>query len=370
MKISILKGVRTLDRIFSTKFLKGKKVLVTGHSGFIGSWLTQSLGLEKCEILGYSLKTPSHPNLHDILKTENQITEVKGDIRNKDLLTKVVKDFDPEIVYHLASQPIVLRSYEHPEETYLTNVIGTVNLLNSLRNVGSVKTIVVMTSDKVYKNNEVGTPFIESDALGGNDPYSASKACQDVVVNSFRESYFSSSGVGISSVRAGNVIGGGDWGEMRIVPDIVRRLSKSQPVNLRNPKSTRPWQYVLDLISGLFHLTDRMLSSTSFAGDWNIGPIISEPTTVKELTEKILFIWGQGKYSIGRSNEVREAKHLGLDISKARNMLGWIPIFDLDRTLKETIEWYKSYYIRKEDMQLRTNSAIRRYLTKSNSTKE
>ena len=215
------------------EFFRNKKVLVTGHTGFIGSWLTKWLTMLNSKICGYSLEPPSIPNLYESLDMEHQIMDIRGDIRDRDLLKNTIQEFRPQIVFHLAAQPIVLDSYDNPVNTFDSNVTGTVNLLNELRQVDSVKTIIVMTSDKSYRNNEWIYPYRENDILGGRDPYSASKSCQDIVVNSFRDSYFSNLGVGISSVRAGNVIGGGDWAAHRIIPDIVRGVVQDRPFTIK-----------------------------------------------------------------------------------------------------------------------------------------
>ena len=215
-------------------FYKGKRVLVTGHTGFIGSWLTKWLSMLNAEVCGYALSPPTIPNMYESLKMFPPIGDIRGDIGNKESLHKALEDFPPQIVFHLAAQPIVLEAYDNPAETYETNVMGTVNLLDSLRTINSVKVIIVMTSDKVYKNNEWVYPYREIDKLGGRDPYSASKSCQDIIVSSFRESYFVDLGIGISSIRAGNVIGGGDWGENRIVPDIVKGITENKIIKIIN----------------------------------------------------------------------------------------------------------------------------------------
>ena len=253
-------------------FYSNKKVLITGHTGFIGSWLTKWLTMLNAEICGFSLNTSSVPNMYDLINLRNSILDIRGDIRNAESLQMAILKFKPDIVFHLAAQPIVLESYDDPVETFDVNVTGTVNLLNEVRKVGSVKVIIVMTSDKSYRNNEWVYPYRENDALGGKDPYSASKSCQDIVVDSFRESYFYHSGIAISSIRAGNVIGGGDWAPFRIIPDLVRGIVKDETVKIRNPNSVRPWQHVLEPISGMLMLAERMHRNIEFSGNWNFGP--------------------------------------------------------------------------------------------------
>ena len=341
---------------------KGKKVLVTGHTGFIGSWSTRWLIELGAEIMGFSLDPPSIPNLYNILNIVNQIEETRVDVTDEDSLRNAIIEFQPEIVFHLAAQPLVLESYNNPKKTFETNVMGTVNLLECLRKTGSVKTIIVMTSDKVYRNDEKAGMFVETDPLGGLDPYSASKSSQDVVVNSFRQSYFSKNGVSVSSVRAGNVIGGGDWGKDRLIPDIVRGLTTNNHFTLRNPESTRPWQYVLDLISGLFHLAWKMQGDVTFGADWNFGPLSSQFITVREIAEKAISIFGTGEYSVVRSNTRKEATYLRLDSNKARRSLSWLPRYDFDSGLTETLAWYKKYYQRSEEMDTYTKSLINRYV--------
>ena len=344
-----------------TDFFEGKNVLITGHTGFIGSWLTKVLSVNGSRILGYSLNPPTVPNMYDAIQLSKDVTDLRKDVRDHESLKKAIHEFEPEIVFHLAAQPIVLESYDNPVETFDTNVMGTVGLLEILRRVGSVKIIVVMTSDKVYRNNECVYPFREIDPLGGKDPYSASKSCQDIIVNSFRESYFDSMGVSISSIRAGNVIGGGDWGANRIVPDVVRGLTEGNIIRIRNPDSVRPWQYVLEPISGMLLLTQRMWDDIKFSGEWNFGPSNQREITVKELLDNFLKNWGGGRYTIAKDNEAREANYLQLDISKAKNVLGWFPKYDFEESIEKTVEWYKEYYENKDNINDVTEKQIRAY---------
>jgi CDP-glucose 4,6-dehydratase len=342
-------------------FFKGRKILVTGHTGFIGSWLTKWLTILDAEICGYSLDPPTQPNLYETLNLSHLIQDVRGDIRNQELLRKTMLDFQPEIVFHLAAQPIVLESYDNPLETFDTNVTGTVNLLNELRKVDSVKVIVVVTSDKAYRNKEWVYPYRENDELGGRDPYSASKSCQDIVVNSFRESYFSHSGVAISSARAGNIIGGGDWAKFRLVPDLIGGIVSGETVKIRNPDSVRPWQYVLEPISGMLLLAEKMFGDIGFSDGWNFGPNDQKEITVKELVDKFVKLWGTGNYEIQNSPIQKEANFLSLDISKARRKLGWFPKYDFDSALSETVNWYKSYYNNSRDIDMLSEGQIKLY---------
>jgi len=326
-------------------FYKNKRILITGHTGFIGSWLTKWLTMLGSEVCGYALDPPTQPNLYEALNLTRKISnDIRGDIRDIKLLRKTILNFQPEIVFHLAAQPIVLESYDNPLETFDTNVIGAVNLLNELRKVDSVKATIVVTSDKSYRNKEWVYPYRENDELGGRDPYSASKSCQDIVVQSFRESYFSDSGIALSSARAGNVIGGGDWAKDRIVPDIVRGIVDGLPIIIRNPKSVRPWQHVLEPVSGMLLLAQKMYGDLRFSGAWNFGPNNESDVTVKEIVEKVIELWGAGEYKIRKNSSKEEAKYLSLDISKAKRELGWFPMYDIDRTLEQTVKWYKEFY--------------------------
>ncbi len=347
-------------------FYRDRRILVTGHTGFIGSWLTKSLTMLNAELCGYALVPPSQPNMFDVLKLESEILDIRGNIRNKDLLQKTLDKFQPEIVFHLAAQPIVLDSYGNPVETFDTNVTGTVNLLNEIREIHSVKTIIVMTSDKSYRNNEWVYPYRENDILGGRDPYSASKSCQDIVVDSFRESYFSITGVGISSVRAGNVIGGGDWAPHRIIPDLVRGIVNEEKVKIRNPDSIRPWQHVLEPISGMLLLAERMHNDIKFSGAWNFGPEQNNGIRVKELVERFISIWGSGSYYIDEMRSFNEANYLQLDISKAKRKLNWTPRYSFSVALNETVDWYREYYRNPDNMDKKTREQIEKYFSNLN----
>jgi len=345
-----------------SKFYIGKRVLVTGHTGFMGSWLTKWLTMLNAEVCGYALDPPTQPNMYETLNIKGVVSQdVRGDINNTELLRRTLGEFQPEIVFHLAAQPLVLESYEFPLETFHTNVIGTVNLLNELRKFDSVKAIIVVTSDKSYRNKEWVYPYRESDDLGGRDPYSASKSCQDIVVNSFRESYFSDSGISLSSVRAGNVIGGGDWAKDRIIPDIVRGIVSGHPVRVRNPNSVRPWQHVLEPISGMLLLAQRMHGDMKFSDAWNFGPNSERDVTVEEIVEKSIEYWKTGKYVIEDNSADKEAKYLSLDISKAKKELKWFPRYNINKALVETVEWYKSYYTNYSRIQDLTYKQIKSY---------
>ncbi len=342
-------------------FFKGKRVLVTGHTGFIGSWLTKLLTMFDAQVCGFALEPPSIPNMFEALDIGSSIVNIRGDIRNNEVFHKTISDFSPEIVFHLAAQPIVLESYNSPLETFETNVTGTVSLLDNLRRINSAKVIIVMTSDKVYRNNEWVYPYREIDPLGGRDPYSASKSCQDIVVSSFKESYFDGMGIGVSSIRAGNIIGGGDWGKYRIVPDIVRGLTSNKIVKIRNPDSIRPWQYVLEPLSGMLILAQKMWNNVKYSGEWNFGPNNQRAITVKELVDKFIEYWGTGSYSITKSNDKRESNYLELDISRAKNELNWFPRYGFEESVEKTVEWYREYYRDRSSINKITENQIMTY---------
>ncbi len=345
-----------------SEFYRNKRVLITGHTGFIGSWLTKWLEMMNADICGCSLDPPTKPNMFDVLNLGGKIKDLRIDVRQSDLLRKTIFEFQPEIVFHLAAQPLVLESFDNPVDTFEVNVIGTVNLLDCLRKTDKVKSIVVVTSDKAYRNEEWVYPYREIDSLGGKDPYSASKSCQDIAVTSFRGSYFSDAGVGISSVRAGNVIGGGDWAKDRIVPDLVRSIVDGSTASIRNPNAVRPWQHVLEPVRCMLMLAERMWGSIKYSGAWNLGPNNQKMITVKELTDKFIECWRKGDYEVQRSTDAKEADFLQLDISKAKQELGWLPIYDVDAIVTLTVEWYKSFY-QNADVVLTTETQINSYFS-------
>ena len=327
-----------------SSFFKGKSVFITGNTGFIGSWISKWLIMFDSNVAGYSIGPPSNPNLYDAVGLGNDIEDVRGDVRDYNKLMKTIYDIQPDLVLHLAAQPIVLDSYENPEDTFSTNVMGTVNLLNALLKVGSSKEIIVMTSDKVYQNLGTEYHYREIDPLGGNDPYSASKSCQDIIASSYWESYFNGSGVGVSRVRSGNVMGGGDWGKFRIIPDIVDGIVNNKKIKIRNPSYTRPWVHVLDVAYGILTLAQRMNEDIDLSGAWNFGPLRSQRVTVKHLVSKFTEIWGKGNYETEGREEFKEASNLALDASKANRRLFWKPSFNFESALGSTVSWYKSFY--------------------------
>lgn len=323
------------------------RVLVTGHTGFKGAWLSHWLLSLGAHVTGYALEPDTTPSLFEALDLAERMDSRIGDIRDADALAAVVDACRPEYVFHLAAQPLVRRSYAEPTYTVAVNVSGTANLLEAVRLTDSVRVVVNVTTDKVYENPESGIPFAETDRLGGHDLYSASKACSEIVSAAYRDSFFSDpdARTEIATARAGNVVGGGDWATDRIVPDIVRALQASEPVVVRNPASVRPWQHVLEPLAGYLMLASRLGSDPQGAPQAvNFGPDLEEQCTVKDVVERAIGIWGQGSYvTPQQSGQPREAGLLLLDTALAREALGWLPVWDFDRTIERTIAWYLAY---------------------------
>lgn len=331
------------------KFYRGKRVLLTGHTGFKGSWLALWLSELGAEVSGYALDPPTKPNLFEEAAVIKRLAFHQiGDIRDFRLLSQVLREVRPEFVFHLAAQPLVLHSYRKPRETYETNVMGTVNLLEAMRSVDSVRVCQIITSDKCYENRESVHAFQENDPMGGSDPYSNSKGCAELVVSAYRRSFFSleriaEHGVSLASVRAGNVIGGGDWAANRLIPDCIRALERDEPITIRHPQAVRPWQHVLEPLSGYLWLAAcQSRSPMSFSDSWNLGPSGGRNITVQQIVEQILRAWGSGSWTSLSANATApyEANFLTLDTTKARNRLGWHPLFDIDNAISATTQWY------------------------------
>lgn len=329
---------------------EGKRVFLTGHTGFKGSWLAYWLNKLGADIMGYSIDIPSIPSHFEILHPD--VRTVMGDIRNASQLQQAVADFRPEIIFHLAAQPLVRYSYQHPLETFDTNVMGTANVFEAARNCSDVRAIVNITSDKCYENLETDIAYKETDRMGGYDPYSASKGAAELIVNSYRNSFFNLHDYGnrhqvlLASARAGNVIGGGDWADDRLIPDIVKASQANQPVTIRNPKATRPWQHVLEPLSGYLLLGQLLLErDTSAADGWNFGPQNNETLPVEGVLALMKEVWPDLDYKIEHVEGARhEASLLRLDCSKANNTLNWYPIWDMDTAIQKTAAWYQLYY--------------------------
>lgn len=324
-------------------FYNGKKVLVTGHTGFKGAWLCKVLKLTGAKIMGYSLLPPTVPNLFEMADIGEGIQSVIGDIKNLDMLLTTVREFEPEIVFHLAAQPIVRESYLNPVHTYETNVMGTVNILEVIRQIDSVRSFVNITTDKVYKNNEWMWGYRENDELNGYDPYSNSKSCSDLITESYKKSFFSDRNIAISVVRAGNVIGGGDFAIDRIIPDCIRAAEKGEPITVRNPYSIRPYQHVLEPIMAYLLLAQKQYENPRlYAGAYNVGPNDSDCITTGELVDLFCQKWGSGQ--VWRNVSIdgpHEANFLKLDISKIKTVLNWKPRWNIEKAIELTVELAK-----------------------------
>ena len=343
-------GKLSLEHLFNGIF-KNKTVFVTGHTGFIGSWLVLWLQSLDARVIGYSLEPPTKPSLFETLGLENEITHIIGDIQDKQNLSDNIEKHKPEIVIHLAAQPLVRVSYEDPVETFRTNILGTVNILDSIRKSGSVSSCVVMTSDKCYQNLDADRFHKETDPLGGSDPYSASKGAAEIITNSFRNSFFNKSN--IATVRAGNVIGGGDWAKDRIVPDCIRALTTNKKIMVRNPSSIRPWQFILEPISGILWLGSKLYTKPEkYSEAWNLGPNQTSNITVEKVVQNIIRIWDKDGSEKGSwldtskesKNQPNESISLLLDSTKALTSLEWKTIYSFETAINQTVSWYKSYY--------------------------
>ncbi|MDD4969926.1 MAG: CDP-glucose 4,6-dehydratase [Paludibacter sp.] len=331
-------------------FYKGKTVLVTGHTGFKGSWLIIWLLEMGARVIGYSLDPVSEKDNFVLSGIGIKIVDLRGDIRNPDKLKEVMSTYQPEIVFHMAAQALVRLSYEIPAETYDVNLIGSINVLEAIRATESVRVGIMVTTDKCYENKEQITPYTETDSLGGYDPYSSSKAACEIAIVSWRNSFFnldqfSKHGKAIVSVRAGNVIGGGDWALDRIIPDCIRSLEDNKPIEIRSPKSIRPWQHVLEPLGGYLLLAKKAYEDPEkYSQAWNFGPNVDAVATVWDIAQLVLTNYGEGSImDVSDPQNVHEAKLLLLDISKAKNKLGWEPRLTLDETIKLTVDWYKRY---------------------------
>jgi len=352
------------------KFWAGKKVFITGHTGFKGSWLTTWLKLLGATVSGYSLAPGTKPSLFEVTDVAHGITSINGNILDSALLLETIKQQQPDIVFHLAAQPLVHYSYLNPIETYTVNVIGTANLLEAIRSIKSVRAVIVVTSDKCYENQEWVWGYRETDSMGGFDPYSSSKGCAELVASSYRRSYFNTSRydqhrVALATVRAGNVIGGGDWTEARLIPDLVRSFIKKETGIIRNPQAHRPWQYILDLLQGYLMLTEKLWHhGPEYADAWNFGPNEDNVKPVAWIADKLVNLWGENvKWAMGESNNLHEANSLKLDCNKSRTLLGWVPKLSIDDALAETLAWYKAHHHKKNMLDF-TLHQIREYETK------
>lgn len=330
-------------------FFSGKRVLLTGHTGFKGSWMSRVLINAGAELCGYSTCSPRKPGLYQLLELDRQMKSVKGDVRDFYSLSTVFSRFKPEIVIHMAAQPIVRTGYEKPLYTYETNVMGTVNILECVRNCPSVKSFLNVTTDKVYKNNEWIWGYRENEALDGYDPYSNSKSCSELVTHSYCGSFFKDSDVAISTARAGNVIGGGDFARDRIIPDCVRSVQNGTPIVVRNPYSIRPYQHVLEPVLAYLMIVQKQYENKSFEGWYNVGPDESDCISTGELVSLFCKMWGENAEwtYYPETNAVHEANFLKLDCSKLKSTFGWAPVWHVDEAIEKVCEWTKVYLIGK-----------------------
>lgn len=335
-------------------FWRDRNVLITGHTGFKGAWLSlwlQSLG---ARVAGYALVPPTSPNLFEQAGVGQGMQSVIGDIRDIEHLKETIDLYRPEIVFHLAAQSLVRRGYQQPLTTFDVNVMGTACLLEAVRQVEGIKAVVIVTSDKCYQNAENSVAYRETDVLGGNDPYSSSKACAELVVAAYRSSYTNRSEAqapAMASARAGNVIGGGDWAEDRLLPDIMRAIIEGRPVAIRNPNAIRPWQHVLEPLGGYLLLAERLhRDGAEFAGAWNFGPFEQDAETVETVVRRVVALWGrEASWALDPGFHPHESKVLKLDCTKAKQRLGWRPSWRLDQALRATVIWYKAY-LRNENL--------------------
>lgn len=342
-------------------FYKGKKVLITGHTGFKGAWLSRILLLSGAEVTGYALQPPTEPDLFSVLKLDKAMNSVEGDIRDREKLIKLFKELRPELVLHLAAQPIVRESYKNPAYTYETNVMGTVNILEAVRGVDSVRSFLNVTTDKVYKNNEWEWGYRETDELDGYDPYSNSKSCSELVTHSYKSSFLDEAGVAVSTARAGNVIGGGDFAVDRIIPDCVRAVSKGQKIAVRNPHSTRPYQHVLEPLGAYLKIVQAQYENPKMSGAYNVGPADSDCITTGELADLFCASWKEGaEWENLYAGGPHEANFLKLDCSRIRSVLGWKPHWQVKDAVEKTVKWYQAY-LGGEDMTVFTDQQIKEY---------
>ena len=350
------------------EFYKNKKVLITGHTGFKGAWLSQILLDFKAKIFGYALKPNTIPNLYTIIGLKEQIREVNGDIRDLIKFNQVVKEFKPDIIFHLAAQPLVRESYDNPHYTYETNVMGTVNVLEAIK-INKIRTGIIITTDKVYCNIEKDVQYKEDDPLGGYDPYSNSKACADLIVQSYIQSFFNSAlypkkhETLLASARAGNVIGGGDWAKDRIIPDAIRAFFEDKKdLVIRNPEAIRPWQHVFESLYGYLLLGQHLANGeVDKINGWNFGPRPKDMLALKKVLDMLIKNFGHGRYIAREDKTKHEATNLKLDSSKAREKLNWQPKYNLEKAVSETAIWYKEYYSNPRNIKNLTMQQIREY---------
>lgn len=339
-------------------FYKGKKVFITGHTGFKGSWLSLALQKLGAEVVGYSLEPPTEPSMFRILRMEDDMSSYRGDIRDFERLLACFAAEKPEVVFHLAAQPIVRESYRNPRDTYETNLMGTVNVLECVRRTGTVRSLLVVTTDKVYRNNEWIWGYREDETLDGYDPYSNSKSCAELAAASYKRSFFDGGRIRVSTARAGNVIGGGDFAPDRIIPDCFRAAEKGTPILVRNPDSVRPYQHVLEPLDAYLTIAQAQYQDAALAGCYNVGPELSGCVSTGRLVELFCRFWGEGaSWKTQREPGPHEASFLRLDSSKIKSCLGWRPVWSIQEAMEQTAAWYRAY-VNGEDLRGLTKKQI------------
>lgn len=346
-------------------FYKNKRIFITGHTGFKGTWLCKILLNAGAIITGYSIDVPTNPSLFEMSNIKMDITSIEGDIRNLETLRNAFNKTKPEIVFHLAAQPLVIESYKNPVYTYETNVIGTVNILECVRNSNTAKSFVNITTDKVYQNNEWEWGYRENDILNGFDPYSNSKSCSELVTDSYKQSFLLDKNIAVSTVRAGNVIGGGDFAENRILPDCIRAAKSKQDILIRNPNSIRPYQHVLEPLFAYLLIAQKQFEDIKYAGSYNIGPENKDCITTGKLATIFCEKWGENiKWYTENSNGPHEANFLKLDCSKIKSIFGWQPRWNIETAIEKTAEFAKAYF-NKENIRQYMEKQIKEYLDES-----
>ena len=351
-------------------FWKKKKVFLTGHTGFKGSWMAIWLSQLGAEVKGYALNPPTTVNLFNEAKVGGLIDSEINDIRDYDKLSRSINDFSPDLVIHMAAQPLVRASYKNPLETFETNVMGTANILEASIQSSTVKAIVNITTDKCYENREIDIAYKETDSMGGFDPYSSSKGCAELVTSAYRESFYKNKNIGIASVRAGNVIGGGDWAEDRLIPDVLKAFELNKAVTIRNPKATRPWQHVLEPLSAYLLLAERLYKSPlEFSEGWNFGTNYEDVKPVDNLLDYMIKIWPGNSWKLDNADNPHEANLLKLDISKAQSKLQWAPVWNLETALNKIVQWHISWVTKPSNTQELCVKEINQYIEDSKNGK-
>jgi len=346
----------------SKEFWNGKRVLITGHTGFKGSWLCIWLQSMNAKIFGLSLEPNSPYSLFNQARVGDFMMSTIGDICDYSTVFRIMKEAQPEIVIHMAAQPLVLYSYDNPVETYSTNIMGTVHVLEAVLKVPSVKVVINVTSDKCYENREWIWSYRENEPMGGYDPYSSSKGCSELITSAYRRSFYTKFGIGLASARSGNVIGGGDWSKDRLIPDILYAFEKNKSVIIRNKSAIRPWQHVLDALSGYLLLAEQLYKSGELFSDaWNFGPSEQDTKSVQWIVEYMVNLWGDGAtWEIEENQQTHEAKLLRLDTSKANKILGWSPNWQLDTALEKVVDWHINW-LKKRDIRILCQEQIKSY---------